>query len=302
MLLTKVILPLELIEIVIDNLCSDETTISERKDLANCGLAARLFLPRTSMHLMKHIEVLALRLPQFLSVAKESTRLSTYCRELVVNGQIDITLYLDGILGYVPNLDSLELWSNRLSPEEFVVVTQDENTSEVTTSTSGVFDSSLPPPTSFNRPALTGSFSLSVLRLFCIELTALGSFLRPFCNIDTLELRTVEHQFDRIDHAGGTLYDAAKNAYAIRGIGQIALPRIGRLILDHCCSHNVTSVVALIGLRPTTVAIKGWLTPDFSTVQRFLCDAGSELQELDLSQVKRMWDDNPDLVQHSKHL
>ena len=83
------------------------------------------------MHLMKHIEVLALRLPQFLSLAKESTRLSTYCRELVVNGQIDITLYLDGILGYVPNLDSLELWSNRLSPEEFVVVTQDESTSEV---------------------------------------------------------------------------------------------------------------------------------------------------------------------------
>lgn len=299
---TTAALPQELIDAVIDNIASVPPNLSERRDLANCGLASRSLLPRASTLLLKRIEVVASSLPQFLVAVRKLKRVTTHCRELVVNGRTDITLYLDQVFQNLPHLRYLELWSNRLPREGFAVATDSQSTPRPSSSTKNTtvqpVNASVGP--SLYWPARTGSHCLSTLKLSCVELKALQNFLRPFYRIDTLELRSVEDADKNMDRWGATYYDSAKGAYLRQRVGPATLPSVGRLILDNCCDHDVTAVLALIGLRPSAVTFYGLLFPDLATLQGFLRDVGKEVQELDLSRTKGLWNGDPSLLRRSK--
>lgn len=155
-------LPQEVIDHVIDQSVLHDTTPNGRRTLENYSLVARSWLPRTSKHLLKKIEVDVLSVNAFIAFASTSERLATNVSELTINGTIDLPF--DDLFHALPHLRSLELWSNLL--EETQLFRQ---------------DAAFPPRHYLDR-----------VRLLCTELVSIPYLLRTFARIETLELRSIE--------------------------------------------------------------------------------------------------------------
>ncbi|EKM53901.1 uncharacterized protein PHACADRAFT_257389 [Phanerochaete carnosa HHB-10118-sp] len=240
-------LPQELADHIIDLLSAIPTPTSDRNDLVNCTLVSKAWLPRTSRRLLKHIEVLALKFPAFLRFAQSSERFRAYTEELVVLGTTDMSPHWTIMLSALPQLCSLELWSNLLPGNKFK-----------------------PLPDS----ALARHHHLAKLKIHCAELDAVPILLLPFDRVDTLELRSLIHYADDPSDWHSTTGGAAQVPNAIP-------LKVGRLILENCCKHNALSLLRTI-LRPTAVFANGFDREEAASLSAFLQHAGQDVEHINL--------------------
>lgn len=242
-------LPQELADHIIDLLSPNPTHTFNRDDLVSCTLVCRAWLPRASRHLLKHIEVLALKFPAFLRFVQSSERFRAYTEELIVLGAVDMSPHWDVVLSALPQLCSLELWSNLLPRDNFTP---------------------LPDSASARR------HHLAKLKIHCADLDAVPVLLLPFDHVDILELRSLEYEAygdEPSDWNSTTGRDAQ--------VPDVRPLKVGRLILEDCCQHKVLSLLRII-LRPTAVFANGFDRNEAASLGAFLKHAGQDVEHINL--------------------
>lgn len=260
-------IPLELVSRILDETAGQ--SVSSRKSLKNCSLVCRSWVYYSSAHLLHAIDICAPQLEQYLGFAKTSPRLQAHVRELIIDGNIDVTLYLDDITATTPRLTTLELWSNTTQrfarPPDLALCDPEDRK---------VLYYYIKAPVG-TCPARGGSIDINYLKLSSLLMLSVALTVRPFNRIGILELRAVRQEV-RID-----------SRTVVQRYGRLLPlyphPTVEHLIVDGCWDSNITFMLARIPLRPTSLAILKITYEDMSSFLGFLQDAGREIEHISLS-------------------
>ncbi|KIP04111.1 hypothetical protein PHLGIDRAFT_207283 [Phlebiopsis gigantea 11061_1 CR5-6] len=175
-------MPPELVDYMLDEIISEYATISDRRVLKNCSLVCKSWLPRSSVHLLRTIEVRTLQLEQYLAFARTSARLRAHVRRFIIQGTIDVTIYLDEILVTMPGLIFMEQWNNLTlefaRPPDFAV----EDAEEIIVTRHYV------EPPAGATVARDASLSIDHLKLSCMPLVSFALSVRPFRRIGNTDV------------------------------------------------------------------------------------------------------------------
>ena len=163
-------LPQELVDNIIEEVFAALSPREYKPTLSSCSLVSRAWLARSSHHLLGHLEVNTLDVPQFLAVAAGSTRLGEYAHTLTLNGACDLAQVVDALFARLPRLRCLALWSNYLLPAGFAAAPE--------------------------KPA----HHIAQLKLLGAELESIPLLCRAFASVGTVELRSIEITRPEEDH------------------------------------------------------------------------------------------------------
>ena len=242
-------LPQELTDHIIDFLAVNLTSTTARKNFASYALVCRAWTPHVSQCLLKRIEVLASEFPTFLDSIRSSARFRTYTEELCILGAVNMSIHWDSTFQALPQLCSLELWSNMLPRNEF---------------------SSLP------NPASARKYRLAKLKIYCVELASIPFLLLPFSHVDTLELRSLEAEPPE-DGTSNSHTEAALDRQ-IQGLFPLT---VNRLVLDDCCQKYALARLQLL-LRPTALFANGFDRQEVPGISAFLLHTKESVEHINL--------------------
>ena len=231
--------PQELTDLIIDLLVREQPLRSRQRTLACATLVCRLWHPRSSMLLLKRLEVDILQLPRFASFVKTSERLGSYVHELIINGTVDFNVHADDILGSLCSLRMLELWSNYAHGQDL------------------------------SEPITKRRYRVEHLKLSSLEPSSIRLLLRPFQNIGTLELRSVD---DVVVEEEGEGIIRIPHGFPIA---------IDRLVLNDCCTSGPLLALGLL-VRPVAIFINGFEADDLALMMEFLEESGKDVEHLAL--------------------
>ncbi|GJE95338.1 hypothetical protein PsYK624_115220 [Phanerochaete sordida] len=172
--------PQEMVDYIIDTLSLNPTPREDRHGLASCSLVCRAWSYRASRHLLKHVDVLALRLKRFMTMASTSARYRAYTEDISILGSIEMSDHWNRLFAAVPRLSSLEIWSNSA---EFSYTILD--------------------------PTIARLRSLEKLSVHCAEWRTLQFFLYTFLHVETLSLRSIAGPCDWVNHRNEHVLRAA---------------------------------------------------------------------------------------------
>lgn len=257
-------IPPELVDYMLDEITSQLATIADRQALKHCSLVCKTWLPRSSVHLLRTIEVRSLQLQQYLTFAKTSARLRAHVREFIIQGTIDVTLYLSEIFVTMPGLVYLEQWNNLTSeyarPPDMVP--------EGGGGDAATFRYYVDPPAGFTA-ARSASLSIVHLHLSSMPLTPVALSIRPFKQIGTLELRSISR---KSYHQRGPHYHGL--------LPFRPAPEVKTLIFDGGLAEDLCSLLLHLPLWPTTVVVKGFASGSGPALSDFLVSCGRNAEKL----------------------
>ena len=264
-------LPPEMVDYMLDEIISEYATISDRRALKNCSLVCKTWLPRSSVHLLRTIEVRTLQLEEYLACARTSPRLRTHVREFIIQGTMDVTIYLEEIFETMPGLTFMEQWNNLTlefaRPPDFIIGGAEDT----------VANRHFVAPPAGATAARAATTSINHLKLSSTTLVTVALSIRPFRRIGTLELRSVRNHLREHERHGlpnGSPYG--------RLLPLQPPPEVTTLVTDGCLANDLAFLLATIPLRPTFVCVKQLTQNLRSSLSDFLRDAGHDVEKLTL--------------------